>query len=143
MLPAISMKNKRVVLNGLSDQIRVRSYSVSITNGTHQGSVLFSRVFSVNLDDPMKQLRQLDLGCPMCGFWVGEAGYADILNLPIPSRSAIKKMLETCDTFARSFNLQFSTDPDPAKSKSKFLYMWGSMEPAYPLPLKLNGSELP
>ena len=119
------------------------SQIISINNGTRQGSVLSPTFFSVYLDDLMKQLRQLGLGCHMGGFWVGAAGYADDLILLAPSRSAMKQMLNTCETFAESFNLQFSTDPDPAKSKSKCVYMCGYMDPSYPFPLKLNGSDLP
>ena len=71
----------------------------------------------------------MDLGCDMGGLWVGAAGYADDLILLAPSRSAMKKMLQVCENFAESANLQFSTDPVPAKSKSRCIYMCGYSDP--------------
>ena len=40
-------------------------------------------------------------------------------------------------------NLQFSTDPDPVKSKSKCIYMQGHMKFPKPVNLKLYGVDLP
>jgi hypothetical protein len=34
-------------------------------------------------------------------------------------------MLATCERFAHRNNLQFSTDPNPAKSKSKCIFVSG------------------
>ena len=121
----------------------VRSASFSITNGTRQGSVLSPTLFSVYLDDLLKQLRQLGLGCHMGGVWVGAAGYADDLILLAPSRSAMKQMMKVCEAYAEDNNLQFSTDPVPAKSKTKCIYMCGYMDPVYPAPLQLCGRDLP
>ena len=91
----------------------VRSSSFSITNGTRQGSVLSPCLFSVFLDELLKRLRHMGLGCHMGGMWVGAAGYADDLILLAPSRTAMQQMLKTCDSYADEFNLQFSTDPTP------------------------------
>ena len=85
----------------------------------------------------------MGFGCHMGGAWVGAAGYADDLILLAPSRSAMKQMLKVCENYAATHNLQFSTDPTPAKSKTKCLYMCGYLEPVYPAPLQLCGSDLP
>jgi hypothetical protein len=58
-----------------------RSSTFSITNGTRQGSVWSPTLFSVYLDDLLKELRHLGTGCHMGGVWVGAAGYADDLIL--------------------------------------------------------------
>ena len=121
----------------------IRSTSFSITNGTRQGSVLSPTLFSVYLDDLLKQLRMLGLGCHMGGVWVGAAGYADDLILLAPSRSAMKTMLKTCEEFAEVHNLKFSTDPEPAKSKTKCIFMCGHNDPVYPAPFQLYGCDLP
>ena len=121
----------------------VRSSSFSITNGTRQGSVLSPCLFSVYLDDLLKKLRHMGLGCHIGGMWVGAAGYVDDLILLAPSRTAMQQMLKACDSYADEFNLQFSTDPTPALSKSKCLYMCGHMDPVYPVPLKLGDRDLP
>ena len=79
----------------------------------------------------------------MGGMWVGAAGYADDLILLAPSRTAMQHMLKTCDQYAAEFNLQFSTDPVPALSKTKCLYMCGHLNAVYPSPLQLGDHVLP
>ena len=59
------------------------------------------------------------------------------------SRTAMQQMLNTCNEYAAEFNLQFSTDSNPALSKTKCLYMCGHMDPVYPVPLKLGDHDLP
>ena len=120
-----------------------RSSTFKITNGTRQGSVLSPCLFSVYLDDLLKELRLMGLGCHMGGMWVGAAGYADDLILLAPSRTAMQYMLKACDRYAEEFNLQFSTDPVPALSKTKCMYMCGHMNAAYPAPLQLGDHDLP
>ena len=113
----------------------VRSTTFPITNGTRQGSVLSPCLFSVYLDDLIKKLRHLGLGFHMEGLWVGAAGN---LILLAPCRTAMQQMLKTCNEYAEEFNLTFSTDPNPALSKTKCLYMCGHMTPVYPALLKLG-----
>ena len=70
--------------------------------------------------------------------------YADDLILLAPTRSAMVAMLKVCEEYAREHNISFSTDPNPAKSKTKCLYMCGKMNVRnYPANLKLNGRDLP
>ena len=79
----------------------------------------------------------------MGDFWIGAAGYADDLILLAPSRSGMQQMLNACEQYAAEFNLQFSTHPVPAQSKTKCLFMCGHMNPEYPAPLRLGENELP
>ena len=55
----------------------------------------------------------------------------------------MKKMLIVCEEYAKEHNLTFSTDPVPAKSKSKCLFLCGYQKADYPLPLQLCGQDLP
>ena len=41
------------------------------------------------------------------------------------------------------FQITFSTDPNPKKSKTKCVYMCGVSNPRYPAPVKLYGRDLP
>ena len=53
-------------------------------------------------------------------------------------------MLDVCENFATRYNICFSTDPIPSKSKSKCIYMVGNKKKLVkPLPLMLGGKELP
>ena len=76
---------------------------------------------------------------------MGAVGYADDLILLAPSRGDAQKMLKRCESFAQEHNILFSTDPDPAKSKTKSIYVIGQRGIAAPKPvaLQLLGRDLP
>ena len=115
-----------------------------LTNGTRQGSVLSPVLFSVYLDDLLKQLRGLQLGCHIGGYWFGGCGYADDLILLAPNREVLQRMLLVCQNYAGEHNLVFSTDPVPAKSKTKCVYFCGRPgNVRYPDPVQLDGKDLP
>ena len=115
-----------------------------ITNGTRQGAVLSPIFWCLYCDNMLKELRKLGVGCHLGGRWVGATMYADDLILLAPTRSAMAAMLKVCEDYAREHNISFSTDPNPAKSKTKCLYMCGKTNVMnYPANLKLNGRDLP
>ena len=114
-----------------------------ILNGTRQGSVLSPCIFSIYMDELLQELRQLGVGCHIGGMFMGATIYADDVLLLAPCRTALQLMLKVCEDFAVRNNLQYSSDPNPAKSKSKCLYMCGKNTVRYPAPLILNGQSLP
>ena len=58
-------------------------------------------------------------GCWMNGYYMGLIGYSDDNICLAPSLKALQDMLKTCEKFALSHNLKFSTDPNPIKCKTK------------------------
>ena len=121
-----------------------RSDQFRIINGTRQGSVLSPTLFALYLDGLLQQLRDLGVGCHLGGWWYGAVCFADDLFLLAPSRTAAAMMLETCEQYALQHNLMFSTDPNPAKSKSKCIYFTGKARNVIlPDPLQLFGEDLP
>ena len=52
----------------------VKSATFRITNGTRQGSLLSSLLFTVYLDGLLRELRRLQLGCHVGGCWYGASG---------------------------------------------------------------------
>ena len=122
---------------------RARSEVFNIVNGTRQGSVLSPTLFAVYMDEILTKLRNLGVGCYVEEVFMGALGYADDLVLLAPSRTAMQLMLDACEEFGTRNNLQFSTDPDPVKSKTKCVFMSGKRKQVKPLPLKLYGVELP
>ena len=121
-----------------------RSSPFRLTNGTRQGSVLSPVLFSVYLDDLLKELRRCQLGCHIGGYWFGGCGYADDLILLAPNREVLQRMLDICQLYAQDHNLVFSTDPVPAKSKTKCVYFCGRQgKVKYPDPVQLDGKDLP
>ena len=82
-------------------------------------------LFSVYLDDLLTELRALQLGCHIGGWWYGALGYADDLILLAPNREVLQKMVVVCERYGVEHNLVFSTDPVPKLSKTKCIYFCG------------------
>jgi hypothetical protein len=97
------------------------------------------------LDPLLALLRESGVGCHVGGVYVGVVGYADDILLLAPSREAAQKMINICEKFTLENNIQFSTDDDPSKSKSKVIYVVGPRGGGgpRPLPLVLCGRALP
>ena len=68
-------------------------------------------------------------------------GYADDVILLSPSRESLQSMLKICQDFSTEHSMQFSTDPVPAKSKTKCLHFTTKKRKVQPL--ILNENELP
>ena len=123
---------------------KAKSELFQILNGTRQGSVASPVLWSLYCDPLIQELRQLGVGAHVGGLFMGVTMYADDLLLVAPTRGAMQQMLDICDSFALRFNVQFSTDPTPSKSKSKCIYMVGKKKNLVkPAPLRLGDMMLP
>ena len=61
-----------------------------------------------------------------------------------PTRGAMQQMLQVCEEYTTRYNICFSTDPTPSKSKSKCIFMVGAKKNMVkPAALMLGGKELP
>ena len=92
-----------------------RSDKFPISNGTRQGAILSPAY----CDLMIKELRDLGVGAHVGGIFMGVACYADDVVLVAPCRQAMQMMLGVVEDFAARYNITFSTDPEPSKSKSK------------------------
>ena len=108
-----------------------------LTNSTRQGSVLSPILFSAYVDDLLKELRSLQIGCHISGVWFGAYGYADDLILLAPNRQVLQQMVAICEKYGQEHNLVFSTDPKPALSKTKY-----TVKVKYPDTVQLDGKDL-
>jgi hypothetical protein len=121
-----------------------RSSTFRILNGTRQGSVLSPALFALYVQELLDRLQALGVGCHVGNTFVGAVAWADDFLLTAPSRTAMQLMLDTASAFAMEVGLEFSTDPNPSKSKSKAIHMVGRHRGlAKPAPLLLSGRPLP
>ena len=123
---------------------KTKSDNFPITNGTRQGSILSPFFWAIYCDDLIKELRKLGVGAHVAGLFMGIACYADDVVLIAPCRQAMDLMLAKVEEYAIRHNISFSTDPCPAKSKSKCIFVCGkNRRLRKPAPLVLCGNELP
>ena len=112
-----------------------------MTNGVRQGAVLSAIAYCFYCEDLFTLLKKRRAGCWMINNYHGIFGYSDDNWLLAPSLSALQDMLRTCEEYAASHNLKFSTDPDPVKCKTKLMAF---LSKPRDLPrLKLCGTLLP
>ena len=146
-LPAIVVRTLVYVYEEQTGHVKLagrRSGTFKITNGTRQGSVLSPALWCVYLDNLIQKLRNLKLGAHVAGVWMGATGYADDLLLLAPVRSVLAEMVRVCEDYGKQHNMVFSTDPVPAKSKTKCMFFCGHLTGVkYPDHVKLDGKTLP
>ena len=118
------------------------SKEFALNNGVKQGAVLSAILYCLYVDDLYQLLRKQKYGCWVKGEYHGILGYSDDILLQAPSVSALKNMLKTCEDFAMEYNLQFSTNPNPTKSKCKCI-RFGSINKEEEESLMLCGNALP
>ena len=112
-----------------------------MTNGVRQGAVLSAIAYCFYCEDLFSLLQQRRSGCWVLGRYHGIFGYSDDNWLLAPSLNALQDMLITCQEYAESHNLKFSTDSNPDKCKTKLIAF---LKKQRELPsLRLCGAELP
>ena len=97
------------------------SIAFPMTNGCRQGAVLSAIAYCFYCEELFAILKRRRSGCWVLGNYHGIFGYSDDNWLLAPSLSALQDMLTTCEEYAASHNLQFSTDPNPEKCKTKLM----------------------
>ena len=92
-----------------------------MTNGCRQGAILSAIAYCFYWEDLFTLLKQKRAGCWVMDQYHGIFGYSDDNWILAPSLGALQDMLQTCQEYAASHNLKFSTDPDPSKCKTKLM----------------------
>ena len=117
------------------------SSSFSMTNGVRQGAILSGFAYCFYMNELFSILRKNKSGCWIRGVFFGIQGYSDDSLLLAPSLDSLQEMIKTCESYAASHNLRFSTDPDPRKCKTKCIAF---LSRPRPLPsMYLCGNPLP
>ena len=73
-------------------------------------------LFTVYLDNLLKTLKQRNIRCKIDNSYLGVFGYADDLTLLCPSLTGLKEMLNTCEAYAKDYNILFNA------KKRKLMY---------------------
>ena len=113
----------------------------SMTNGVRQGAILSGFAYCFYVNDLFTKLRKNKSGCWIRGSFFGIMGYSDDTLLMAPSLDALQDMIKTCEEYAKTHNLRFSTDNDPTKCKTKCLAFLQKNRPLPPM--YLCGDPLP
>ncbi len=113
----------------------------SIGNGVKQGAVLSPILYCIYINDVFKALRRKKTGCWVDDTYIGILGYADDLLLLSPTLDGLQEMVKTCEDFANTHTLTFSTHPDANKCKTKCLAFLKKERPLKNI--LLCGNELP
>ena len=112
--------------------------------GPRQGAILLPVFWAIYCDLMINHLRHLGVGAHVAGMFMGVAYYADDIVRIAPCCQAMQLMLSSVERFAKSYNISFSTDPNPKKSKSKWIFVTGKKRALQKLaPLIVCGNELP
>ena len=121
----------------------------SMTNGVRQGAILSGFAYCFYMNELFAILRKNRSGCWVRGTFLGILGYSDDSLLLAPSLDALQEMIKICEDYAKAHNLQFSTNRDPKKCKTKclaFLRKERPLPPMYlcgdPLPWVSSGKHL-
>ena len=95
-----------------SSEVRVLSTGLvsdyfSVSNGVEQGGVISPVLFCAYIDDLLLRLSSAEVGCYLGLSFVGALAYADDIVLLAPSPSAVRKLLQICDTYATEYDIYF------------------------------------
>ena len=120
------------------------SQPFNVKNGVRQGAVSSPILFCVYINDLIVQLRNLKVGCQLNCVYLGIWVYADDIILLSPSRSGLQLMTNVCEKFASLHQLNFSTNVDVSKSKTKCIVFSNPvMNTDNICPILLNNLPLP
>ena len=82
----------------------------SVSRSVRQGGVLSPILFTLYIDDLLKELSQSSVGCYWGNIFVGALAYADDLILLAPTPSALRKLLAICEKSGSVLRLTFNPD---------------------------------
>ena len=119
------------------------SEAFKIRNGVRQGGMISPILFCIYMDSLFARCRKSGVGCYLGNLFAAVYGYADDLLLASPSRGGLQKLLDIASSYAEEHSISFSTNPYPAKSKTKCMVLGEQKVKSTPVPLLLNGSQLP
>lgn len=77
-------------------------------NGVKQGAILSPILFCVYIDELLNRINDSGIGCHVGHTSYAGLGYADDVNMLVPSTRGLQKLLYICEEFANEYNVQFN-----------------------------------
>ena len=114
-----------------------RSSSFKVKCGTKQGGILSPDFFAVYIDDLIRILKKMGVGCHMIELFIACILFADDMTLLSPTRDALQRLLDICAQYCTKFCLKFNV------SKTKVL-IFGKLSRSIEslAKLKINGESI-
>ena len=94
------------------------STTFKVTNGLRQGGILSPGLFNVYVDLLSENLNGTRIGCYAGSMLINHLSYADDMVLLAPSAQALRRLLKTCEEYAKDYSIIYNTD------KTKCMICW-------------------
>ena len=85
-----------------------RSKSFRVLCGTKQGGILSPDFFAIYIDDLIKELRKLKIGCHIINHFIACLLFADDVSVIAPTRGALQQLINVCANYCSKFCLKFN-----------------------------------
>ena len=129
----LDMYSRQTVRTSWNNQY---SDTFSVTNGVRQGGVMSPILFTLYIDELLKELESLGLGCYVGHQFYGGLCYADDITLLAPSGLMLQKMLKVCENFGNRYFIKFNV------KKTVCIQFTKSRNKTPPCWIKFNGEHL-
>ncbi len=78
------------------------------TNGVCQGGIISPLMFTMYMEEVIKELKASGIGCHIGHEYLGCLGYADDLKLMCPGIKGLQKMISICETFGEKYSVKYN-----------------------------------
>ncbi len=78
------------------------------TNGVHQEGIISPLMFTLYMDELIKELKVSGIGCHIGHGYLGCLQYADDLKLMCPEIKVLQKMISICETFGEKYSVKYN-----------------------------------
>ncbi len=78
------------------------------TNGVHQGGIISTLMFTIYMDELIKELKASSIGCHISDRYLGCFGYADDLKLMCQGIKVLQKMISICEKFGEKYSVKYN-----------------------------------
>ncbi len=78
------------------------------TNGVRQGGIISPLMFTMYMDELIKELKASGIGCHIGHEYLGFLGYADDLKLMCLGIKGLQKMISICEKFGEKYSVKYN-----------------------------------